>query len=218
MLGRKRATRPDLKDERRQALLDAAWALFQATSYSALTMADVAERTGLAKGTTYLYFGTKEALMLAVLEQQLLAWFAAINADLAALGPSTAAAVAQTVAASLETQPAFRRLLAILHTLLEHNIDHDTALRFKRMLLEHTLITGASFERALAFLTAGQGAQLLIRIHALAIGLQHVADPAPVVRAVLAANDLQVFDIQFSDEFEPTLRALLLGLHSEAQP
>ena len=57
-----RARKEEDKEARRRQLLDAALELYRATSYDEVKMADVAERSKLAKGTVFLYFPTKEAL------------------------------------------------------------------------------------------------------------------------------------------------------------
>ena len=80
----RRARREGDKQRRRRAILDAAWALLQATPYPGVTMAGVAERAGLAKGTAFLYYRTKESLFLALAAERLDAWFADVDAALAA--------------------------------------------------------------------------------------------------------------------------------------
>src|SRR5579883_2365241 len=119
---RRRAVHDEQKEERRQAILDTAWGLFQETPYSALTMAEIAEAAGLAKGTVFLYFKTKEALFLALLEQQLAAWFTAIDAGLGEIeGVDRISQVIALLSQQLEIRPGLTRLLAILHTVLEQN-------------------------------------------------------------------------------------------------
>jgi AcrR family transcriptional regulator len=51
---------------RREQLLDAAEAVLLEHGARAMTMAEVARRAGLAKGTTYLYFDSKDALLAAL--------------------------------------------------------------------------------------------------------------------------------------------------------
>jgi len=58
---------------------------------------------------------------------------------------------------------------------------------------------------------------LLLRINALVIGLQHLANPAPLVRNVLYEPDMQLFAIHFADEFSEMLDALLCGRACAAQ-
>jgi AcrR family transcriptional regulator len=53
-------------EDRRQEILDAAMAVFTNKGVSKATVADIAEAAGVAKGTVYLYFGSKEHLLLAL--------------------------------------------------------------------------------------------------------------------------------------------------------
>ena len=212
MDGKQRATREPEKQYRRRMILDTAAQLLDERAYTAITMAEVAEQAGLAKGTVYLYFPTKEALFLALQQRMLAEWFAELDAALAQLGPASAGAVAETICRSLAPRPHLTRLLAILHSVLEQNIDYEAAVSFKQMLLAHMQRTGARLERCLPFLRPGQGAQVLLRAHALVIGLQHVSDPPPLVRQVLEQPELQVFHIDFAGELSATLRALLRGM------
>ena len=56
-------------DRTRQSILDAAVAEFSATGLSGTRMERIAARAGVNKRLIYYYFGSKEALFLAVLEQ-----------------------------------------------------------------------------------------------------------------------------------------------------
>ena len=61
-----RTKRPDT---RRSELLDAAANLFQEQGVADVTVADIAKSAGAAKGTFYLYFPTKDALVGALREE-----------------------------------------------------------------------------------------------------------------------------------------------------
>lgn len=61
--------RESKKLKHRQAILRAANELFSSKDYRETTMQDIADRAGLAKGTLYLYFRSKEELYLAVCVQ-----------------------------------------------------------------------------------------------------------------------------------------------------
>ncbi|WP_287155766.1 TetR/AcrR family transcriptional regulator [Candidatus Solincola tengchongensis] len=54
------------KTENRQAILRTAEELFSGKGYRETTMQEIAERAGVAKGTLYLYFRSKEELYLTV--------------------------------------------------------------------------------------------------------------------------------------------------------
>ncbi len=51
-------------------ILQAAEQLFEEKSVSKITINDIVQRTGIAKGTFYLYFDSKEALVLTFMEEK----------------------------------------------------------------------------------------------------------------------------------------------------
>jgi len=181
---RQRARRDDEKEARRRALLDAAHRRFDRLPYAEVRMVDVAEDAGLAKGTAFFYFPTKEALFLALLDQLLVGWLEAVDGELEAGGRWSAARVARLFTRTLVERPALSRLLTVLSTVLERNVDEAQVLRFKQMLLDRLGRTGALLERRLD-LAAGDGGRLLLRIDALVIGLRQLADAPPAAAAVI---------------------------------
>ncbi|AUX40831.1 TetR family transcriptional regulator [Sorangium cellulosum] len=237
MSSTRRARKEEQKEERRQIIIDAAWQLFQETPYPEVTMAQVAERTRLAKGTLYLYFTTKEELFLAVVDQELTKWFEDVNLHLRALDASrgeahtarprpartrrgaaappkdAAANVAALLATSLAARSAMTRLLTILHSVLEQNVSYEAALRFKLSLLTNVERTGSLLERCLPSLSPGQGGPLLIRMYALVIGMRQVCDPSDVIRDIRSRPDMALFRIDFGEELRTSF-AVLLGAAS----
>src|SRR5260370_41945480 len=161
MQTRRRARNDEAKQSRRSAILATAWQLFQGMPYSAIAMAEVAERAGLAKGTLYLYFRTKEELFLALQERQLVDWFDEVDRALAAdHAVRTSGDIVTLLCGTLERRPGVARLLAILSPTLEQNIPFAEALRFTRALAARLAGTGTLLERRLPFLAAGAGARL----------------------------------------------------------
>jgi len=59
------------KDARPQEILDAALAVFAERGFAAARMDDIARRAGVAKGTIYLYFDSKEAVFKALLSESI---------------------------------------------------------------------------------------------------------------------------------------------------
>lgn len=64
-------TRQRRKEARPQELLDAALELFAEKGFAATRSEEVAARAGVAKGTLYLYYPSKEELLKAVISQRL---------------------------------------------------------------------------------------------------------------------------------------------------
>jgi AcrR family transcriptional regulator len=210
-----RARKDEDKEARRRLILDEAQALYTATSYGEVKMADVAERSRLAKGTVFLYFPTKEALFLALLEDLLFAWFEKLDGLLdSGEGRWTGARLARTVADSLEGQETLTRLLALLQTVLEQNVTTEQVRGFKERLLTTLVSTGAKVEQRLAFLKPGEGGRFLLHLHALVTGMRQMADVAPVTRGVLEMPHMAPLRVDFTRELTEALTNLLRGLET----
>ncbi|MBX3606877.1 MAG: TetR/AcrR family transcriptional regulator [Piscinibacter sp.] len=77
------------KEARPQELLDAALDLFAEKGFAATRSEEVAARAGVAKGTLYLYYPSKEELLKAVIQQRLSSEIAAAAAQAASYpGPT----------------------------------------------------------------------------------------------------------------------------------
>jgi AcrR family transcriptional regulator len=66
--------RRELPEVRREQILDAASQVFLDRGLAQATMADVAEAAGVAKGTVYLYFDSKSALLTALRTRYIGRW------------------------------------------------------------------------------------------------------------------------------------------------
>lgn len=72
------APRQRRKEARPQELIDAALELFAEKGFAATRSEEVAARAGVAKGTLYLYYPSKEELLKAVISQRLSSEIAAV--------------------------------------------------------------------------------------------------------------------------------------------
>ncbi len=61
--------RPDVSTERKSQILDAAETVLAKKGFEAARMEDIADKTGLSKGTLYLYFKSKDKLISAILDR-----------------------------------------------------------------------------------------------------------------------------------------------------
>ncbi len=212
---KQRARSDQDKNARREQLLEVAAELWTEKNFASITMLEVANRAQLAKGTTYLYFQTKEELLLALLERELEAWFLELGTSLHAQKSFTPKAFAQLIANSLSQRQDFTRLICIQASILEHNIDFERAVAFKSFLLESALSAATLIEAKLEFLKRGEGMVLLQRINALIIGFYDLAHPSQIVKAVLEKPEMKVLRIDFFKQFQSTLETLLIGLQAQ---
>ena len=206
-----RARSQEAKQVRRDAILKAAHQLFEAKSYEGLTVDAVAKTSRIAKGTVYLYFGTKEAIFLELLLVELETWFATLAEPLDALQSGDVRAVADLIAESLGERRTLRRLASLLHQTLEQNVDTETIHSFKHRALESMRPTATRLERCLPQLEAGEGLKLLLDVHAFVIGVGHMSEPGPIVAQVLAHPEFEVFRVEFVPKVRELIEMVLRG-------
>ncbi|WAS90258.1 TetR/AcrR family transcriptional regulator [Nannocystis punicea] len=213
----KRRARADAdKQSRRRALLCAAAEAFDEMPYNAVTVADIARRANLAKGTVYLYFATKEELFLQLALEQLGEWFgeveSALVGDGAPLGPE---ALSELLARSLAGRVRLARLLALQHGVLEHNVAPAVVLAWRRSMLAQMLQTAALLERCSPAMRPGEGLRFFLHLHAAAVGLHQMTHPAPELAATLACPTLLPLRLDFAAALQAHAAALLRGLQPE---
>ena len=213
-----RAVTDAQKEARRADILKVAAHRFTLTPYDSLSMADTADEAGVAKGTLYLYFKSKEEMFLAIYTDQLSAWFDELDQGLRQPGgDASVTGFLKLLGDSLVSRPELLRLIAILHTKLESNVDAATARKFRLWLDERRRATGTLLEKRALFLKPGQGADLLQQIHVLVIGFQHLAEPAGGMREALAAPDMAGHRVLLRESLLRTLNTLLTGLAYESK-
>lgn len=204
----RRARSPAAKDARRHALVYAAAEIFSERRYAAVSMAEIARRAGVAKGTTYLYFPTKETLFLDLFLRRLNDWIEEVMPVLAAA--KSAAAVGDAFADTLANHDQLVRLIALLHGTLEHNVEAEDALKFKRKLINALAPVAMAIEVA-AGLPTMQGVRALVQIQAMAVGIAQMAFPAPAVAEALESDDVAILRVEFCETMRHTIGALLRG-------
>jgi AcrR family transcriptional regulator len=190
---------------RRRDILDAARRLFAAGAGDLPAVSEIAAAAGLAKGTLYLYFRTREEIFCELMVELWLDLLGEIAVVFdTARGPRAAIVAVHLdhLSAYLDRFPEILRLDALGYS-LERNVDplvrHEQKLRFAACLSS----VGAHADRALR-LAPGRGLQILMRSYALMRGLwqasNHQQRSGVAVDPVLA---------QLFPAFAPTLRQAL---------
>ena len=206
---KKRAVAPEDKTARRAAIVRAAEEL--SSRGAAFSMDQLARRAGVAKGTVYLYFGTREEVLLAVHEKQSHELFDVVERALAAAAP-TGESVVRSGLRYLRSHPEFYPLAANCRGMLDTNVSTEAAFAFKDRVARRLAALGARIEALYAGLKAGEGAALLMNCYALILGLWQLADVPLSLRAIMHRPEMQIFRI----DFERQLSAALLDLWDAA--
>lgn len=202
---------------RRKAIIDAARELFKNKEYEAIKITDIAQEAGIAKGTVFIYFKTKEQIFLELAIEDYEAWFDNMNGYLKQKCKSKIECGIEEIITyfecSYQSDTTLFRVVAILHVILEKNITLEDAVKFKTFLYKNIVQTGRLLEESCYFLIKGQGAGILLSIHGFIVGFQSMAEISPVIREAIDKNpELKMFNVNFKDIFTDTLKTYLKGL------
>ncbi|TFW22912.1 TetR/AcrR family transcriptional regulator [Massilia arenosa] len=211
-MGRQALT-DDAREARRQELLAAARQLYRARG-TLPPVADIAVAAGLAKGTVYLYFRTKEEIFVALLEDAFGRLFAQLLPALAALPRKKSAiarSFAQTYAAMVADSGDLLPLAALANGVLEQNLPVEPMRRFKAGLAQGLAHAGQQLEAHTGLHPAGAGESLLLQTYALTLGLWQALSYPTGVRALLTDAGLDGLTRDFSAELPLAVERLWLG-------
>lgn len=219
--GRQRALDAEGKAARREALLDAAERLYEPT-LQLPGVAEVAAEAGLAKGTVYLYFPSREALYLALHQRQAQHFFRDLAHRLAQPGPFDQEAMLGIVDAHMIRRPAFLSLCNACMAASPDAVDEASHEAFHLALGAAMSHVGTALERHLPRLRAGEGLRFLHQGYALLLGLyQLLGQPSQVAlhrrlqgRAAAMGKPLGLLTM---GEFRAEAHAALRGLWQQAQ-
>jgi AcrR family transcriptional regulator len=214
MVIRQRAIQAIDKEERHRAILDAAERLLLRSPDRVASVAEVADEAGLGKGTVYLYFASKEELLLAMHERNLDRFFAALDALLERDDPVTIDDLVAVIGEYIVRPPLFLPLAARCFAVMAQSIPADAAAAFRERMAARLERGGAGLERRFARLEPGEGGAKLRHSFALIIGLWQMsaasgcAGRAESDSAVPAATTSPVFAWNYPDELARALAAL----------
>ena len=172
---RQRAVHAAEKEERHRAILDAAERLLPRSTGRGPSMAEVADEAGLAKGTIYLYFPSKEELLLALLERNIDGFFLALAGVLEGSAPLGIDQILALVQRKIVEPPLFLPLAGRCFGWIGQGLPVDVARPFNARMAGRLQRTGAALEMHFQELTAGDGVVLLRHSYALILGLSQTA-------------------------------------------
>ncbi len=208
---RQRAIAEEDKEARRHALLDAAEALFLEHPDRVASVAEVAGAAGLAKGTVYLYFPSKEEMLLSLHERHVAKFFAALTRVLASRRAAGFDEVWRVTRDHLIRAPGYLPLTSRCFGLMDRDIPTETALAFKVRVGQALTDAGAGLERHFPALPPGAGVALLQHSYGLIVGLWQLIHPIERFGTAMERAELAMFKRDYEREVEQALRALWSG-------
>jgi len=208
---RQRAIQAEDKEERRNAILDAAERLFMDYPDRLANVSEVADTAGLAKGTVYLYFPSKEELLLALHERNSDRFFRMLIERLEKPDPVSIEDVFAITFEHMIQRPTYLPLAGMCFGLMEKNISTEAANAFHERMAGRIGRAGAGVERHFTRLAAGQGVMLLMHSYGLILGLWQLAQKSRDEALDKNNGALDLFRWDYAAEIERALYALWAG-------
>lgn len=202
---KKRATKEEDKAIRRASILRAAANLFLQDHSSLPSVIKIAQASGLAKGTVYLYFKTKEEIFQALLEEQYLAQLTLLNNCIDS-GDSFDTLI-ESLIKHIRANPEFLPLASMSKSVLEQNLMLDCSVDFKRQLVTQFNETADKLEKVYPVFK-GKAQILLMRSYAMTLGLWQMLDWPTHLKPLLEEPGFEAFNVAFEEELKASLSLL----------
>jgi AcrR family transcriptional regulator len=172
-------------------------------------VADIAADTGLAKGTVYRYFQSKEQIFLALLTQDFAELFTALERLIEQL-PQPLSEAAEPFADGylklLQQSATLLPLLALLNAVLEQNLPQPQLLAFKQQLAQALDALGGKLAVRFSQLSPARASQLLLHSYALTLGLYQSTQLPAAVQTLLQQAGLVQLQWDFATELTAAIR------------
>jgi AcrR family transcriptional regulator len=209
-----RARSADQKALRRRAVLEAAETYFLEVGYEAFSMSKLAKKIGLAKGTFYLYFQTREELFLTLYEQSLIRWSQVFINDLSK--SMTTNAYCQKLFSTASEDGTFLPLLIRLEHVIEHNVAIPRLINSKQVFITQVEALAEVTSISLT-LSKAQAIEVVKTMGVLLIGATQ-GDQGPSLGNEELPEDVQNLIVSFSSEplFIKNAVRIIEGIRAEA--
>jgi AcrR family transcriptional regulator len=210
-----RATQADQKVERYHAILDAAERLWLAHPERMASVAEVAALAGVGKGTVYLYFPSKEELLLALHSRYVEFFFQAMMTLMAQSKSLTVEQIIGVVKTYMIAPPAFLPLASRCFALMEKSIPAESAAAFHHGIAQWLQRAGGELSRHFKQLNQEQAVSLLMQSYGLIVGLWQLLNPALESSKHMTAAEKRILRPDYTQELSSALLDLWAGrLHA----
>jgi AcrR family transcriptional regulator len=210
-----RARKPEEKEVRRRAILEAARQLARESGPIDLSLNEIARRSGVSKPNIYRYFESREEILFRLYMAETADAVEAIERRLRdARGPHDVASVAAILAQEYLSRPLLCQLAGMVSSILEHNMSVDMIAAMRHG--SFTVLPRAvdAVRRALPWLSEADAAMAMQMIALQLAALWPAAHPSSAARQVLSRPEFSSLALEMERDFPRFIQVYLEGLRS----
>jgi AcrR family transcriptional regulator len=193
---------------RQEEIINAADTLFTRYGYEGVHFKAISELTSFKRPTIYLYYKTKDEVLLDLLKREMLEWEAALRTEFSGAGTMSKERYCEVFADTLVPQDKMLRLLAILNTAIEKQCGLEKIAVFKR---EINGVFAAIWESLNKFFPRSKEAKktfFMVSFLAYILGYYPLAHPTQKQIDAMELAGLAYRPLDFRDAYYHALRLL----------
>lgn len=202
-----RARDAEQKQQRKQTLLDAGWQLYLENDSQLPSVAQISTRAGLAKGTFYIYFKTKEELFVELVATAMDDLFLTLNTYLERPDISLRGCI-EVFLKAVDPRAPIIQLGPMLTGVLEKNTNPDIIIGFKRRLVANLHHCGQQLEQRFPGLPAHTAARTLMRSYAIVLGIAQILPSTTDVDTLLQPEEFDPIRLSLAEDATPLIEML----------
>jgi AcrR family transcriptional regulator len=194
-----RARDAEQKQQRRQTLIDAGWAIYLENDGQLPSVAQISARAGLAKGTFYIYFKTKEELFVELVATAMDELFLILNTYLDQPDATPRGSIEVFVNA-VDREAPIIKLGPILTGVLERNTEPSIIIGFKRRLVANLVKCGQKLAQRFSGVDARIAARTLMRSYAVVLGIAQILPSSQDVNTAMQQAEFEPIRLSLADD------------------
>lgn len=201
-----RARDQDQKQARKQTLMDAGWTLFMQHGQMP-SVAQVVQAAGLAKGTFYIYFNTKEELFLELMNDAMGEFFLVLE-DTVQRKDIDVTGYVDVFVSKFHKDHKLIKLGSLLAGVLEQNSEEEAVKKFKLMLIQRLKDAGELIHKRFPVLDEKRATRLILRGYSVLLGVAQIIPSSPAQARLMEDPALELLVLDFQEEARAILTAL----------
>ncbi|MCP4325734.1 MAG: TetR/AcrR family transcriptional regulator [Psychromonas sp.] len=208
-----RARTDEKKNERKEAIYQAALTLFKKNGYDKVSFNGIAVEAGFTKSNMYRYFSSKDDVFLSVFAELFANWVNDFSQQLQLLEQEVDGNVfAQVWVNSLLAHPKLLDLMPILFTSLERNSSFEQLLEFKR--LSMNLLYGLTLDitRIYPDIESEKAFKLLTLSYAATANSWAATMQSEALKKVYQLDEFQALKPNFEKDLTTSIEIIIQGL------
>ncbi|MCJ8296379.1 MAG: TetR family transcriptional regulator [Colwellia sp.] len=214
-----RARTDEKKNERKEAIYQAAFTLFKKNGYDKVSFNAIAVEAGFTKSNMYRYFSSKDEIFLNVFADLFEQWVGDFSQQLRTLKQEVAAkAFADIWVKSMLSQPNLLDLMPILFTSLERNSSFEQLLEFKRLAMK--LLYGLTLDitRIYPDIEGEKAFKLLNLSYAATTNSWTATTQSDALKKLYQLEEFQALKPGFEKDLTTSIEIIIQGLKASNQP